>query len=97
MELDGGADEVFSSRNRVGWADEASFPLWAQDSMTPEIDISGLASGKNFDPPVSLLRTKSTRSRNPGVTGIPLCGKGTVPATGEFQDLHTIGERSEAA
>ncbi len=45
----------------------ASFPEWAQDSISPEIDISALASGRNFAPPVSLLRARSPHgSRNPG-------------------------------
>jgi hypothetical protein len=34
----------------------ASFPVWPQDSISPEIDIYPLASGKNFALPVSLRR-----------------------------------------
>ena len=44
----------------------ASFPGWAQDSqdsMSPEIDISALPSGKNFAPTVSLLRARSPHAR----------------------------------
>jgi len=53
----------------------ASFPGWAQDSqdsMSPEIDICALASGKNFAPPFRFCAHEVHTLAEPRVIGIPL-------------------------
>lgn len=50
----------------------ASFPAWPQDSISPEIDISPLASGKNFASPCFATAHEDHTLTEPGVIGIPL-------------------------